>query len=211
MKCSWCGREQPAGWAFCSYCGSAASQQAANQSRPSARPGIPCVCGRSLTSDDLYCPDCGRATARSGTPGTPGFSGAPGGGYEAPTYNPGAFPPAGYPPAGAPGGGYPPPGAPGGGYPPAGPYGYGGQYLPVIMPAQAMYPYRRKDKVAAGILAILLGTFGAHKFYLGEIGMGILYLVFSFTLIPGLVGLVEGIVYLCESDQTFDYKHNFRP
>ena len=36
----------------------------------------------------------------------------------------------------------------------------------------------KKDKVTAGILAIILGGIGVHKFYLDQIGMGILYLVF---------------------------------
>ena len=35
-----------------------------------------------------------------------------------------------------------------------------------------------RNKIVAGILAILLGGFGAHKFYLGKIGLGILYLLF---------------------------------
>ena len=35
-----------------------------------------------------------------------------------------------------------------------------------------------KNRVAAGVLAILLGGIGAHKFYLGQSGQGILYLLF---------------------------------
>lgn len=60
-----------------------------------------------------------------------------------------------------------------------------------------------KDKTTAGILAILLGGFGAHKFYLGKSGMGILYLVFCWTYIPSLIGLFEGISYLVKSDSDF--------
>lgn len=60
-----------------------------------------------------------------------------------------------------------------------------------------------KSRIAAGILAILLGGIGIHKFYMGKIGMGILYLLFCWTCIPGIVGLIEGIIYLCESDQKF--------
>lgn len=54
-----------------------------------------------------------------------------------------------------------------------------------------------KSKVAAGILAILLGGIGVHKFYLGKVGMGILYLCFCWTGIPAVLGLIEGIMYLC--------------
>jgi TM2 domain-containing membrane protein YozV len=60
-----------------------------------------------------------------------------------------------------------------------------------------------KNKVAAGVLGILLGSFGAHKFYLGKIGQGILYLIFSWTGIPGIIGLIEGIIYLTKSDEEF--------
>lgn len=59
------------------------------------------------------------------------------------------------------------------------------------------------DRTTAGILAILLGGIGAHKFYLDRTGMGILYLVFCWTFIPAIVGLIEGIIYLTKSDQEF--------
>ncbi|MDE6513340.1 MAG: NINE protein [Muribaculaceae bacterium] len=60
-----------------------------------------------------------------------------------------------------------------------------------------------KSKTTAGILALLLGGFGVHKFYLGKSGMGILYLVFCWTYIPGLIALFEGISYLTKSDEDF--------
>ncbi|WMW24003.1 NINE protein [Methanolobus sediminis] len=65
-----------------------------------------------------------------------------------------------------------------------------------------------KNKVAAGILGILLGGLGAHKFYLGQVGTGILYLCFSWTMIPSLIGLIEGIIYLTMSDDDFNSKYN---
>src|ERR1700733_15103393 len=64
-----------------------------------------------------------------------------------------------------------------------------------------------KNKVAAGLLAIFLGDFGAHKFYLGQTGVGILYLVFFWTFIPALVGLAEGIVFLTMSDYDFNVRY----
>ena len=60
-----------------------------------------------------------------------------------------------------------------------------------------------KSRVTAGIFGILLGGFGVHKFYLGKVGQGILYLVFFWTGVPAIVGLIEGIVYLVQSDQAF--------
>ncbi|MFF2446417.1 TM2 domain-containing protein [Neobacillus sp. NPDC058068] len=65
-----------------------------------------------------------------------------------------------------------------------------------------------KSKVAAGVLAILLGCFGVHKFYLGKIGMGILYLLFCWTGIPSIIGLIEGILYLTKSDEEWDRQYN---
>ncbi len=49
----------------------------------------------------------------------------------------------------------------------------------------------RKSDVAAILLAFFLGSFGAHRFYLGETGWGILYLCFCWTFIPHLVAFVE--------------------
>ena len=67
-----------------------------------------------------------------------------------------------------------------------------------------------KSKIAAGILGIFLGGIGAHKFYLGKIGMGILYLVFCWTGIPAFVGFIEGIIYLCSNDENFQLKNHVR-
>ncbi len=64
-----------------------------------------------------------------------------------------------------------------------------------------------KSKIAAGVLAILLGGLGVHKFYLGQTGLGILYLVFFWTFIPALVAFVEGIIYLTMSDDAFEAKY----
>ncbi|MBW8011005.1 MAG: NINE protein [Chloroflexi bacterium] len=50
---------------------------------------------------------------------------------------------------------------------------------------------QKKDPTIAVVLALLLGGLGAHKFYLGETGLGILYLVFSWTLIPYIIGFFE--------------------
>jgi TM2 domain-containing membrane protein YozV len=65
-----------------------------------------------------------------------------------------------------------------------------------------------KSKVVAGILGILLGGLGAHKFYLGKWGQGLLYLVFCWTYIPSLIGLIEGIRYLISNDEDFARKHD---
>ena len=63
------------------------------------------------------------------------------------------------------------------------------------------------ERVPAAVLALLLGALGAHKFYMGETKMGLLYLCFSWTLIPGLIALVEGIIYLTKSDAEFQAQY----
>ena len=67
-----------------------------------------------------------------------------------------------------------------------------------------------KSKVAAGVLGIFLGGIGIHKFYMGKIGMGILYLLFCWTGIPAVVGFIEGIIYLCSNDENFHLKNHVR-
>jgi len=63
-----------------------------------------------------------------------------------------------------------------------------------------------KSKVVAGLLGIFLGGIGVHKFYLGRIGWGLVYLIFFWTFIPGVVGFIEGIYYLVMDENKFHEK-----
>ena len=65
----------------------------------------------------------------------------------------------------------------------------------VIEPGQ-----KTVNKIAYGIIAILIGDFGIHRFYAGKWLSGILYLLFFWTFIPGILGLVEGILALIKED-----------
>lgn len=60
-------------------------------------------------------------------------------------------------------------------------------------------------KIIAGVLAIVLGYLGIHKFILGYTQAGIIQLVVSFLTcgIGGIIGLIEGIIYLTKSDEEF--------
>ncbi|MEN2414710.1 TM2 domain-containing protein [Flavobacterium mesophilum] len=60
-------------------------------------------------------------------------------------------------------------------------------------------------KVVAGVLGILLGAFGVHKFYLGYTKEGIIQLIVSVVTcgFAGIIGFVEGIIYLTKSDEEF--------
>lgn len=64
-----------------------------------------------------------------------------------------------------------------------------------------------KSRIAAALFAIFLGGLGAHKFYLGQVGMGILYLLFCWTFIPSIIAFVEFILLLTMSDETFNQKY----
>lgn len=65
-----------------------------------------------------------------------------------------------------------------------------------------------KSKTTAGILALILGAFGVHRFYLGQIGLGFLYMIFFWTFIPGIIALVDGILLLTMDEDAFDAKYN---
>jgi len=70
-----------------------------------------------------------------------------------------------------------------------------------------------KSKTTAGLLAILLGAFGVHKFYLGDSTAGGITLAISIgvglltcgaaTGVMSIIGLIEGIIYLSKSDEDF--------
>ncbi len=64
-----------------------------------------------------------------------------------------------------------------------------------------------KERMVAGILAILLGGFGVHKFYLDDMNMGLIYLLFCWTGIPQIIGLIEGVMYLTTTDEEFQERY----
>ena len=82
-----------------------------------------------------------------------------------------------------------------------------GYQQPVGQTTSGSFTSGPKDRIAAAIFALVLGGLGIHKFYLGNIGMGILYLVFSWTGIPSIIGFIEGIIYLTKSDEDFYHDH----
>jgi TM2 domain-containing membrane protein YozV len=65
-----------------------------------------------------------------------------------------------------------------------------------------------RNRTTAALFAFFLGGIGAHRFYLGQAGLGILYLLFCWTLVPAFIGLIEGIVYLSMSDTSFNARYN---
>ncbi len=67
-----------------------------------------------------------------------------------------------------------------------------------------------RNKLVAVLLAFLLGGLGIHKFYMNQIGMGVLYLLFFWTGIPALLGFIDGIMYLSADDEKFQMKYHVR-
>ena len=67
-----------------------------------------------------------------------------------------------------------------------------------------------KSKTAAGLLALFVGGLGIHKFYLGQVGLGIVYLLFCWTGIPAIIAFIEAIIYLTMDDRAFEQKYHCR-
>jgi TM2 domain-containing membrane protein YozV len=84
-------------------------------------------------------------------------------------------------------------------------------------PMQSVNPQSMTDwkamgadkKIAAGICGIVLGWAGVHKFILGYTTEGVIMLVislvscFTLAIVPSVIGIVEGIIYLTKSDEEF--------
>lgn len=65
-----------------------------------------------------------------------------------------------------------------------------------------------KNRMVAVLLAFFVGGFGIHKFYLGQNGAGIIYLLFFWTMIPSIIAFFETIILFCMSDQAFNAQYN---
>jgi TM2 domain-containing membrane protein YozV len=71
----------------------------------------------------------------------------------------------------------------------------------------------QSKRVLAGILGIILGSLGLHKFVLGYTTQGIIMLAITVLTcgiggaITSVIGLIEGIIYLTKSDEEFVYMY----
>lgn len=64
------------------------------------------------------------------------------------------------------------------------------------------------NKTTLILLAFFLGGVGGHKFYLGKVGQGIFYLLFFWTFVPGIIALIELIVYATMSEDQINRKYS---
>jgi TM2 domain-containing membrane protein YozV len=80
---------------------------------------------------------------------------------------------------------------------------------PPIVPPPSAAASRASNKIPAGICGILLGSLGIHKFILGYTGAGLVMLLATVLtcgiagVVLHIIGLIEGIIYLCKSDEEF--------
>ena len=80
---------------------------------------------------------------------------------------------------------------------------------PPIVPPPSAVASRASNKIPAGVCGILLGSLGIHKFILGYTGAGLVMLLVTLLTcgvawpVMHIIGLIEGIIYLCKSDEEF--------
>lgn len=66
-----------------------------------------------------------------------------------------------------------------------------------------------KNKNIAALLALCLGIFGIHRFYLGQKGWGITYCILAFFAgFSAILGLIDALVFLTMDKESFDFKYN---
>lgn len=65
-----------------------------------------------------------------------------------------------------------------------------------------------KSKSTALIIALFIGGFGVHRFYLNQPVLGILYLLFSWTFIPLVISIIDIFAFIFMSEKTFNRKYN---
>ena len=84
--------------------------------------------------------------------------------------------------------------------------------MDVIDEKGQMAPKQESKKVLAGVLAILFGSLGIHKFILGYTTAGVIHIVASIVTCGmfGIVSFIEGIIYLTKTDEEFieTYQNN---
>jgi TM2 domain-containing membrane protein YozV len=66
----------------------------------------------------------------------------------------------------------------------------------------------KKEKDIAGLLALFFGFIGLHRFYLGQRGRGILYLMLALTGISAILGLIDAFSFFSMDNKSFDIKYN---
>ena len=67
---------------------------------------------------------------------------------------------------------------------------------------------QNKSKSITSLLVLFGGTFGLHRFYLGQVWRGILSILFFWTFIPTFISVIDFIYFLVIGESKFDEKYN---
>lgn len=71
-----------------------------------------------------------------------------------------------------------------------------------IKPARIM-----KNRGLAIVLALFLGGLGIHRFYVGRIGSGFVFLILCWTFIPAIIGVIDAIRWAVMGEQKFQERY----
>ncbi len=66
----------------------------------------------------------------------------------------------------------------------------------------------KKQRIFFLFYALAFGWVGGHRYYLGHTLAGVFYTLFFWTFIPGVIALVELVIYSLKSDEEFDAAYN---
>ena len=79
-----------------------------------------------------------------------------------------------------------------------------------ICPKCGVRQHPASRPISKGVLLLLtffLGGLGAHKFYVGKTGLGVLYLLFCWTFIPAFIALIEFFIYAFTDEEKLQAKY----
>lgn len=68
-------------------------------------------------------------------------------------------------------------------------------------------PGRRRRRMTAAWLALVLGGLGAHRFYLGQTAFGLFYLALCWTFVPAIIALIEFLIFATMRDEVFERRY----
>lgn len=83
-------------------------------------------------------------------------------------------------------------------------------FYAVFTDAEDVKTSGKKSKTVAGALAFFLGGCGMHRFYLKKNTSGLIYILFCWTLIPSIIGIIEAIRFFTMAHDKFDMSYNVR-
>ncbi len=75
--------------------------------------------------------------------------------------------------------------------------------------AARQVPVKRKNRYFVALLCLFFGGFGAHKFYYGSWGWGVLYILLIWTKMTFVVAIIEAIMFFAMEQEEFDRRYNY--